>query len=183
MWAYGFAMYKQVPEGTSKMKILSRNFISVSIAQKVPARTGKQFPPSNNDISKKPFQCLLLVQRKQWWPSTVRPFLPQWLSPSRAEQCSGASMCWAAQPTLASPWCCQACTMAGELEQLDRRVPASETRVSKPAATWSDRQDLEAGRGEGGDEGGQGKHVRQAMADKQKLHKHKQEKRSEPAKQ
>lgn len=49
--------------------------------------------------------------------------------------------------------------------------------VSKPAATWSDRQDLEAGRGEGGDEGGHGKPVRQAMADKQKLHKHTGEKK------
>lgn len=45
------------------------------------------------------------------------------------------------------------------------------------------RQDLEAGRGEGGDEGGHGKPVRQAMADKQKLHKQKREKRSEPTKQ
>lgn len=57
-------MYKQVPEGTSKMKILSRNFISILIAQKVPARTSKQLPPSTNEISNKPFKCLLLVQKK-----------------------------------------------------------------------------------------------------------------------
>lgn len=46
------------------MKILSRNFTSVSIAQKVPAHISKQLPPSNNEISNKPFQRLLPVQKK-----------------------------------------------------------------------------------------------------------------------
>lgn len=57
-------MYKQVPKRTRKMKILSRNFTSVSIAQKVPAHISKQLPPSNNEISNKPFQRLLPVQKK-----------------------------------------------------------------------------------------------------------------------
>lgn len=40
-----FTVYKQVPKGTRKMKMLSRNFILVSTAQKVPARISKQPPP------------------------------------------------------------------------------------------------------------------------------------------
>lgn len=47
MWAHDFTAYKQAPKRTGKMKILSRNFISVSIAQKVPASISKQLPPSN----------------------------------------------------------------------------------------------------------------------------------------
>lgn len=161
-------MYKQVPKGTSKMEILSRNLISISIAQKVPACISKQLPPFNNEISNKPFQHLLPVQKKtmmakyhQTFPSSVAQ--PQ---QSRAEQCSGASMCWAAQPTLGSPWCCQ----AGRTGATGQASPC--LRVSKPAATWSDRQDWEAGRGEGGDEGGHAIPVF-IMADKQILHKHK----------
>lgn len=71
-------MYKQVPKGTSKMEILSRNLISISIAQKVPACISKQLPPFNNEISNKPFQHLLPVQKKtmmakyhQTFPSSV----------------------------------------------------------------------------------------------------------------
>lgn len=112
-------MYKQVPKRTRKMKILSRNFTSVSIAQKVPAHISKQLPPSNNEISNKPFQRLLPVQKKTMTAKVLSDssFLN---GPSGAEQCSRASTCQAAQLTPASPWCHQACTRAGELEQLDQ---------------------------------------------------------------
>lgn len=99
MWAYDFAMYKQDPKGASKMKILSRNFISVSLAQKVPARISKQLPPSNTEINHSSIRSQ--PRRKRWWPRTISPsFL------SRAAP--GGSTGWAAQPTLPLPRCCQA---------------------------------------------------------------------------
>lgn len=99
-----------------------------------------------------------------------QPLVPQQSSP-RGQHGLGST----AHPALATVL--PGCTGAAELEQLDRWGPASETKVSKPAATLSDRQDLGTGIGEGGDEGGHGKPVRQAMADKQKVQKHKGKKK------
>lgn len=64
-----FTVYKQVPKGTRKMKIFSRNFILVSTAQKVLARISKQLPPS----SRRDKQPAVPGQRAAQWLRRSRP--------------------------------------------------------------------------------------------------------------
>lgn len=64
-----FTVYKQVPKGTRKMKIFSRNFILVSTAQKVLARISKQLPPS----SRRDKQLAVPGQRAAQWLRRSRP--------------------------------------------------------------------------------------------------------------
>lgn len=180
-----FTVYKQVPKGTRKMKIFSRNFILASTAQKVLARISKQLPPS----SRRDKQPAVPGQRAAQWLRRSRPGSQR---PRRRRP--GSQRLWRRRPGSSFPddsapavaRCCGASRSANGRAGPGRagpgraprpRAPQRGTGVAAaarpcPAAGWEPgplTARSRSGARQGGDGAGHGKPARQATADKQKL--------------
>lgn len=182
MWAHDFTAYKQAPKRTGKMKILSRNFISVSIAQKVPASISKQPPPSNRWDKQQAISASAPGAVETQWRPRRRQNLPSSVTQPRRSGTvlRGRHVLPAGrQGSTAHPGLEVLLGQPGHSAAPGRENWSDCTSKSLPQSHLANRQ-LRGLIGkiwkQGGDWGGRGKPVRQAMADKQKLHKHAREK-------